>query len=92
MFFCISYAFGDALFPPQRLLRPRVLARWRVAEARETLDLLVNWCDLCLPANEQAFAESHRIKIQNFQASFLSVRCRGMDGASDGPVFDGACA
>ncbi len=28
----------------------------------------MNWCDLCLPANEQAFAEAHRIKIQQFQA------------------------
>eukprot|EP00904_Undaria_pinnatifida_P013157 jgi/Undpi1/8972/HiC_scaffold_26.g11433.m1 len=37
-------------------------------EARESLELLVNWCDLCLPANEQAFAEAHRIKIQHFQA------------------------
>ncbi|CAM9717945.1 unnamed protein product, partial [Discosporangium mesarthrocarpum] len=36
-------------------------------EARENLELLVNWCDLCLPANEQAFAEAHRIKIQDFQ-------------------------
>lgn len=36
-------------------------------EAREALELLVNWCDLCLPANEQAFAEAHRIKIQDFQ-------------------------
>lgn len=44
------------------------LARFRHdAEARETLELLVNWCDLCLPANEQAFAEAHRIKIQHFQ-------------------------
>ncbi|CAM9303051.1 unnamed protein product [Pylaiella littoralis] len=41
-------------------------------EARESLELLVNWCDLCLPANEQAFAESHRIKIQHFQ-DYLSA-------------------
>ncbi|CAM9822143.1 unnamed protein product [Ectocarpus sp. 6 AP-2014] len=41
-------------------------------EARETLELLVNWCDLCLPANEQAFAEAHRIKIQHFQ-DYLSA-------------------
>lgn len=40
------------------------------AEARENLELLVNWCDLCLPANEQAFAEAHRIKIQDFQVRF----------------------
>lgn len=31
----------------------------------------MNWCDLCLPANEQAFAEAHRIKIQHFQARDL---------------------
>lgn len=36
-------------------------------EARESLELLVSWCDLCLPANEQAFAEANRIKIQDFQ-------------------------
>ena len=41
------------------------------AEARESLELLVNWCDLCLPANEQAFAEAHRIKLQHFQARLL---------------------
>eukprot|EP00752_Nemacystus_decipiens_P001779 g1719.t1 len=41
-------------------------------EARETLEILVNWCDLCLPANEQAFAEAHRIKIQHFQ-DYLSA-------------------
>lgn len=40
---------------------------WRCEEARENLELLVSWCDLCLPANEQAFAEAHRIKIQDFQ-------------------------
>lgn len=44
----------------------------RSAEARESLELLVNWCDLCLPANEQAFAEAHRIKIQDFQVSLQS--------------------
>lgn len=40
-----------------------------LTEARESLELLVNWCDLCLPANEQAFAEANRIKIQDFQVS-----------------------
>ncbi|CAN0151922.1 unnamed protein product, partial [Laminaria digitata] len=44
-------------------------------EARESLELLVNWCDLCLPANEQAFAEAHRIKIQHFQARRISLSC-----------------
>lgn len=39
-----------------------------VTEARESLELLVSWCDLCLPANEQAFAEANRIKIHDFQA------------------------
>jgi hypothetical protein len=38
-----------------------------VDEFRELLDRLFSWCDLCLPAQEQAFAESHRLKIQKFQ-------------------------
>ncbi|CAM9137682.1 unnamed protein product [Ascophyllum nodosum] len=42
-------------------------------EARETLELLVNWCDLCLPANEQSFAEANRIKIQDFEEYLASV-------------------
>jgi len=51
------------------VVRPAcVLVRRRHSEARETLEILVNWCDLCLPANEQAFAEANRIKIQHFQA------------------------
>eukprot|EP00953_Heterococcus_sp_UTEX-ZZ885_P036500 18796-Heterococcus_DN1.PRE.5 len=33
-------------------------------ENREQLELLMNWCDLCLPANETAFAEAHRLKHQ----------------------------
>jgi hypothetical protein len=32
-------------------------------ENREQLELLMNWCDLCLPANETAFAEAHRLKV-----------------------------
>ena len=42
-------------------------------EARETLELLVNWCDLCLPANEQSFAEANRIKIQDFEVSYYEI-------------------
>lgn len=58
------------------------------AEARETLELLVNWCDLCLPANEQAFAEAHRIKIQHFQVTrFL---CYARRCACDGSFVSAA--
>jgi hypothetical protein len=35
-------------------------------ECREDLELVINWSDLCLPANEQSFAEAHRIKLQDF--------------------------
>lgn len=49
------------------------VVRRTTPEARETLEILVNWCDLCLPANEQAFAEAHRIKIQHFQASLVRL-------------------
>jgi hypothetical protein len=34
-------------------------------ENREQLELLMNWCDLCLPANETAFAEAHRLKVHS---------------------------
>ena len=57
--------FAPALALPRRCCYP---------EARETLEILVNWCDLCLPANEQAFAEAHRIKIQHFQARLRCLR------------------
>ncbi|CAN0072411.1 unnamed protein product [Ascophyllum nodosum] len=42
-----------------------------IDEFRELLDRLFSWCDLCLPANEQAFAESHRQKIQKFQVQIV---------------------
>ncbi|CAM9639451.1 unnamed protein product [Chrysoparadoxa australica] len=51
-------------------------------EARELLELLVNWCDLCLPANEQSFAEAHRLKVQDFQdylSSGLSAVLNGLN-------------
>lgn len=52
------------------------------AEAREFLELVVNWCDLCLPANEQAFAEAHRIKIQDFQV-IISDTKQAMEGVNE---------
>ena len=33
-------------------------------ENREQLELLINWCDLCLPANDSSFAEAHRLKVR----------------------------
>ncbi|KAG5184825.1 hypothetical protein JKP88DRAFT_354345 [Tribonema minus] len=43
-----------------------------IDEFRELLDKLFSWCDLCLPANEQSFAESHRLKIQKFQMQIVN--------------------
>ncbi|CAM9757732.1 unnamed protein product, partial [Discosporangium mesarthrocarpum] len=60
-----------------------------VDEFRELLDRLFSWCDLCLPANEQAFAESHRQKIQKFQVQIVqemkrsnSARSQDVDGGN----------
>jgi hypothetical protein len=47
------------------------LANCMQTEFRELLDKLFSWCDLCLPANEQSFAESHRLKIQKFQVCHM---------------------
>ncbi|KAG5178080.1 hypothetical protein JKP88DRAFT_350454 [Tribonema minus] len=46
-------------------------------ESREQLELVTNWCDLCLPANETAFAEAHRLKLQDFQ-DYLSGGVTGI--------------
>ncbi|CAM9666658.1 unnamed protein product [Chrysoparadoxa australica] len=43
-----------------------------VDEFRELLDRLFSWCDLCLPANDKAFAESGRMKIQKFQMQIVA--------------------
>ncbi|CAN0483980.1 unnamed protein product, partial [Ectocarpus sp. 8 AP-2014] len=60
-----------------------------VDEFRELLDRLFSWCDLCLPGNEQAFAESHRQKIQKFQVQIVqemkrsnSARSQEVDGGN----------
>eukprot|EP00953_Heterococcus_sp_UTEX-ZZ885_P008936 5301-Heterococcus_DN1.PRE.3 len=42
-------------------------------ENREQLELLMNWCDLCLPANETAFAEAHRLKCMRSQGQAVHV-------------------
>lgn len=52
------------------------------AEFRELLDRLFSWCDLCLPANEQAFAESHRQKIQKFQVQIVQEMKRSNSARS----------
>lgn len=52
------------------------------AEFRELLDRLFSWCDLCLPANEQAFAESHRQKIQKFQMQIVQEMKRSNSARS----------
>jgi len=51
-------------------------------EFRELLDRLFSWCDLCLPANEQAFAESHRQKIQKFQVQIVQEMKRSNSARS----------
>lgn len=51
-------------------------------EIRELLDRLFSWCDLCLPANEQAFAESHRQKIQKFQVQIVQEMKRSNSARS----------
>lgn len=51
-------------------------------EFRELLDRLFSWCDLCLPANEQAFAESHRQKIQKFQMQIVQEMKRSNSARS----------
>eukprot|EP00611_Tribonema_gayanum_P016004 TRINITY_DN2793_c0_g1_i5.p1 TRINITY_DN2793_c0_g1~~TRINITY_DN2793_c0_g1_i5.p1 ORF type:complete len:245 (-),score=67.25 TRINITY_DN2793_c0_g1_i5:184-918(-) len=51
-------------------------------ECRELLELLMNWCDLCLPANETAFAEALRIKIQDFQ-EYLSGGVTGLANSTN---------
>eukprot|EP00752_Nemacystus_decipiens_P011952 g10597.t1 len=53
-----------------------------VDEFRELLDRLFSWCDLCLPANEQAFAESHRQKIQKFQVQIVQEMKRSNSARS----------
>ncbi|CBN74149.1 expressed unknown protein [Ectocarpus siliculosus] len=60
-----------------------------VDEFRELLDRLFSWCDLCLPGNDQAFAESHRQKIQKFQVQIVqemkrsnSARSQEVDGGN----------
>ena len=53
-----------------------------LAEFRELLDRLFSWCDLCLPANEQAFAESHRQKIQKFQVQIVQEMKRSNSARS----------
>lgn len=46
------------------------------------LDRLFSWCDLCLPGNEQAFAESHRQKIQKFQVQIVQEMKRSNSARS----------
>lgn len=53
-----------------------------LAEFRELLDRLFSWCDLCLPANEQAFAESHRQRIQKFQMQIVQEMKRSNSARS----------
>ncbi|CAM9511580.1 unnamed protein product [Ectocarpus fasciculatus] len=53
-----------------------------VDEFRELLDRLFSWCDLCLPGNEQAFAESHRQKIQKFQVQIVQEMKRSNSARS----------
>ncbi|CAM9255081.1 unnamed protein product [Phaeothamnion confervicola] len=53
-----------------------------VDEFRELLDRLFSWCDLCLPAQEQAFAESHRQKIQRFQTQLVAEMKRSNSARS----------
>lgn len=56
-----------------------------IKEFRELLDRLFSWCDLCLPANEQAFAESHRQKIQKFQVQIVQEMKRSNSARSQVP-------
>lgn len=72
LFYCFA-VFCSVLFGSVLACRSASHTYKNTPEARETLEILVNWCDLCLPANEQAFAEAHRIKIQHFQASIVHV-------------------
>jgi hypothetical protein len=59
------------------MLPPRMQV-FRVSEevlSREQLELLMNWCDLCLPANETAFAEAHRLKVGDRIAHLPLLPC-----------------
>lgn len=62
-----------------------VVLRNAIKEFRELLDRLFSWCDLCLPANEQAFAESHRQKIQKFQVQIVQEMKRSNSARSQVP-------
>lgn len=62
-----------------------LFGKQRQKEFRELLDRLFSWCDLCLPANEQAFAESHRQKIQKFQVQIVQEMKRSNSARSQVP-------
>lgn len=67
------------------LCRCRFVSAGHCVEFRELLDRLFSWCDLCLPANEQAFAESHRQKIQKFQVQIVQEMKRSNNARSQVP-------
>ncbi len=51
-------------------------------------ELVINWCDLCLPANEQSCAEAHRIKLQVrvlLSSSYLLAFCISFFGFDHSP-------
>lgn len=78
-FNCSTHGIADVFIAASLLLPPWFFLK---SEFRELLDRLFSWCDLCLPGNEQAFAESHRQKIQKFQVQIVQEMKRSNSARS----------